>query len=217
MLRRLLCLFLFLLPLAAMAAGEDGDTLSVTWVDGRKFVMIGDRDRPVFDCFFEDERAYVERLERDSADLFLDRFYRRAQDSAVSIPDEEGRHDIVIPEMQVKICYPSRPYWLMAFYSALSEESLEKIERIKEAQIVLNFVYDQSGKIVYMRFHMVGEHWLSIPLEEWARLALSMEKYVLLYDIFKHSEDRPERYFVKQDFFVLYLYLLLDPRQNFDF
>ena len=101
--------------------------------------------------------------------------------------------------------------------SRKKEESLEKIERIKEAQIVLNFVYDQSGKIVYMRFHMVGEHWLSIPLEEWARLALSMEKYVLLYDIFKHSEDRPERYFVKQDFFVLYLYLLLDPRQNFDF
>lgn len=103
---RLSWLFLFLLPLAAMAAeGAARDTAAVVSVDGRKFVVLDYYKGYVRRAYYEDEPAARERFRRDSAGLFLDRCYPFGPDTAV---------DAAVPE-DVRVCHFPRirvkPYW----------------------------------------------------------------------------------------------------------
>ena len=129
MFRRLSWLFLFLLPLAAMAAGEDGDTLSVTWVDGRKFVVLDYYKGYVRKAYYEDEPAARERFRRDSAGLFLDRCYPFGPDTAVDAAVPEDVRVCHFPRIRVKPYWPQPPYWLKAFREALSPASIYTLLR----------------------------------------------------------------------------------------
>ena len=74
--RMLSGLLLFFLPLAAMAAGWEGDIVAETEVDGRRFVKEACVKSIVSwsRCYFPDEADTVEALRKDTSAFFFDSF-----------------------------------------------------------------------------------------------------------------------------------------------
>ena len=197
MFRRLSWLFLFLLPLAAMAAGEDGDTLSVTWVDGRKFVVLDYYKGYVRKAYYEDEPAARERFRRDSAGLFLDRCYPFGPDTAVDAAVPEDVRVCHFPRIRVKPYWPQPPYWLKAFREALSPASIDTLLRGEtDVDLVLNLVYGQDGRIRCLTFRIFGHAWGGVPPEELARLDRAIRENIFYYDKLEGGGRLPERYYL---------------------
>lgn len=211
---RLSWLFLFLLPLAAMAAGEDGDTLSVTWVDGRKFVVFDFLKKIYLRAYFEDEHAYWKRMEQDSAGLFYP--YSRYRDWKERAAEKrpEGATTCIWPELLLESHNPAKPYWLRALRQAFSPATLERLEQCKKrTSMNIDYIHDQDGQIHCLRFHLYGYFWLTVPPEELARLNQAFKEHLLFYVQFKYPEERPARYFVRSTYSLEFSWLL-DPKQN---
>ena len=197
-----------------MAAGEDGDTLSVTWVDGRKFVVFDFYKKFYLRAYFEDEHAYWKRMEQDSADLFYPYTRYREEEMRAAEERPEGTTTCVWPEVLLDTRLPAKPYWLRALRQAFSPETWERLKQCeKKPSMNINCIHDQDGQIHYLKFHLYGYFWLTVPPEELARLNQAFKEHLLFYVRFKYPDERPERYFV-QSGCNRKLSWLLDPKQN---
>ena len=221
MLRRFSGLILFLLPLAAMAAeGAARDTAAVVSVDGRKYVMCyrmkqqtGKGMFAVTDACFEDERSYWERVKRDSAELFL-KTYEFPEDELLQDYLPEYSCVLVNPKPLVQTFYSLRPYWKRAVREAFSAESLAKLAGADGMLLFISCIYDQEGTIRCLWFHLTGEVWLRIPLEELARFDRKIREHILVYNQFARREDLPARYYVEGSW-QLKWHDLFDETKNF--
>lgn len=199
--RMLSGLLLFFLPLAAMAAGWEGDIVAETEVDGRRFVKEACVKSIVSwaRCYFPDEADTVEALRKDTSAFFFDSFLHhrspRRQPGEGDYPHDIGENSgLSLPRSFAKTVPPPAVYLQRAWREAFSAEQIDSLVQ-GDFQFWIDVVWDWRGQIRSLTLEYAAVRPPDFPLSCWARLDRALRKYALLDAVFDSRLPLPRRYY----------------------
>lgn len=150
-------------------------------VEGRDFISKAAFEWGMMECYFRDE-------ENKEYELRLDTVARFFTYDAVQFP--------------AYVTPPTEAYWQKALRLSLSAETRKALSEQSadgDPTIFLSFIYDEKGRLHFLKLRLDAALWSRISQEELAVLNLRLRELLLFDTDFYMYAERPNRFFVKRN------------------